>query len=303
MEVIVTGRRLIPLIAFLILFAGCSSSDDGYGDLELTAQNAQPVAAQGLEALTLLEEMSGLVDGFTGMFETQNAQIIPCDTGELDITLTDAVPENEFSTGDSASIEFRTCTFGTGDGALVLSGSLSFTADTVSGSGEGPFAYSLTVEFDDLTVVTPGGTVMVDGGFTMSLSSADGTTLVAVVSGDYLSAIAQGQGATFSGTLTDFFEERTYNSETEAYSYEMGATVVSSWIGGKVTYETTTPFTGIDPDAPDEGVMVVTGANGGTLTITAINSTDVQLVVDTDGEAPPEATIDTTWEFLESLEP
>ena len=297
-----TGIRTLPLLAILAMIGCSGGGSDGYAELTLTEQNAQTVAAQGVGALAVLEQTTGMVDGFSEVFGNPEMLEVPCSSGQAAVTINDMLPEGELSTGDSASISFMSCGIGLGSEAVIMSGSVSFVVNEASGSEGGPFSYSLTVSFDDFSMALPGGSFLVDGGFTMAVNSTDGTTLTSVVNGDYLTIVAQGQGITFSGTLSEFREVRTYNNDTWAYSYELQATVASSLIGGKVVYHTTAPFTGVDPDAPDTGSMDVTGADGGILTINAMNSTDVQLVLDSDADGTPEATINTTWAYLDSVQ-
>jgi hypothetical protein len=45
--------------------------------------------------------------------------------------------------------------------------------------------------------------------------------------------------------------------------------------------------------------MKVTGAEGGTVTLVALNETDVQLLVDIDGDGNTDVTINTTWAVLD----
>jgi hypothetical protein len=285
------------VVALLCLVVGCGGGGGELSTIALNSGNAETVAAQGVGAAQFLMQMSELVGGVSDVIESQNAQTILCDSGNVGININDAVPQNVLSTGDSATITFQACMI---DG-LTLNGTLAFTATQVSGSEPGPFAYVLDVDFNAFTMSAGGATIVVNGGFTIDLSTTDGVSYVAIVSGDSLSAFAQGGGEAFSGTISDFRIERQYNESTGDYLFDVQATVATSEIGGIATYVTATPFTGTDPNGPSAGEYVVTGANGATLTITALGSDQVQLDLDLDGDTVVDWSTVTTWTFLDSL--
>ncbi len=97
------------------------------------------------------------------------------------------------------------------------------------------------------------------------------------------------------------FTEANFPTTATPYSFSATATVASTLAGGSVTFATPTPFTGLGSGNPTAGVMVITGANGGTLTLTArADGTHVGLVFDDDGAGPnpPQTLTDTTWAAL-----
>jgi hypothetical protein len=271
-------------------------------ELTIDAQNAETVAAEGVRAVELLSQMSELVETFSGAIENPSAQvIIPCDTGNVSIAINDVPPLNVLSTNDSASFTFNACVLNAGGAVPVtLNGAMSFTATEVTGTQPGPYSAKLTCSFRALSVVILGATVVVDGGFTLEASTTDGVTFVNAVSGTYFSAFAQAGSEAFSGTIWDFRVERTVDESTGAFSVDVQATFAGSQTNGIVSIVATTPFDGVEPDHPDTGVMVVTGAGGSTLTFTTLDNVDVQLDVDVDGDGTPEVTILTTWDFLDS---
>ncbi|NJN14481.1 MAG: VWA domain-containing protein, partial [Planctomycetes bacterium] len=132
-------------------------------------------------------------------------------------------------------------------------------------------------------MVTLGTTVVVNGAFTHSFSSPDGETLHSLITGDSMSAfIAAGNGASWSGTAQDFRVEREYDTESGSYLWDLDLTVSGSRIPGRIIFDTTLPFTGGEGD-PSSGVLVITGAEGATATIVAIDDIQVQILVDLDG--------------------
>lgn len=293
------SRALLTVFAAAAI--GCTGSD-GEGQLTLTAQNIEPVAGLALDASDMLEGMGDLVEGMT---ETLNpsAQVVPCDMGNMNLQVIDADQDGQLSTGDSASLTFNGCMIDLGGTFLTLNGRLSFTADEVSGAQGGPFTLNLSVDFSGFTMAAAGVTASINGGFTHELSSTDGQNIVSVIHGDYFSAYAGNGTESFSGTLRNFRLERQYDESTGAYLWELDAMVSGSGFGGTVEFDTTVPFTGTDPDYPDAGTLVITGANGGVATVFAVDNVNVRIELDFDGVPPPEVTIDTTWAVIDGDAP
>jgi hypothetical protein len=286
------------LAAVLCLAIGCSESDDEtFAPVTITSANAEMIAQQGVGATNVLMQMSGLVEGYSEIFDNPSPQMVPCDSGNGNLVLNDVDPPG-LSTGDSATLTFNACVLN-GDGIpITLNGTLSFVASDVTGTPPGPFSYALTCSFNSFSINMLGATLIVNGGFTLELSTDDADTYTAVVHGDYFSVYAQAGLQAFSGTISNFHLERTYTESTGTYSVENTATIAGSQLGGEVSFVTTVPFTGADPDDPDAGTLVVTGADGATLTLMALNNVDVRILVDVDGDGETDATIDTTWDVL-----
>lgn len=294
-------RNVFPrtmLAAVLGLVIGCGGSDpETFAPLAITSANAEMVAQQGVGATDVLMEMSGLVEGFSQVFDNPSPQAAPCDSGNGNLVLND-VGDPGLSTGDSASMTFQACVFD-GDGIpITMNGTVSFTATDVTGTPTGPFSYALSCSFNSYSVSVLGITVIVNGGFTLELSTDDADTYTAVVHGAYYSVHAQAGQQSYWGTISNFRLERTVTESTGAYMVNLMATVSGSQIGGEATYETTVPFTGSDPDDPDAGMLVVTGAGGATATLIAVDNVNVQILLDLDGDETTDATIDTTWDVL-----
>jgi len=281
--------------AILCLVVGCGGGGD-VASLVITAQNAETSASQGVGAADFLMSMAELSDEFSGSIESQGALLIPCDAGNVNISINDVGEQNVLSTGDSVSVDFQGCSFVDDD--VTLNGGMSMTASEVTDLGEGVFTVRLTVVFSALTIVSPDGTAVVNGGFTSELSSTDGTTLRSIVSGSSLSAFAEGGGEVFSGSIKDFRLVRQFDTEEEGYLVEIDATISGSELNGQVTYETLVPFQGTGDGDPQSGTMVIHGANGAKVSVVATGEGNVDLRVDLDGDGDTDVTIPTTWDEL-----
>ena len=293
--------RLLPragTAAVLVLALGCGGGG-GSSELVINEQNAAALAASGVGAVSMLEGMSEMVDGMSEVFNPA-AQVMPCDSGNVTLNIQDMGTQG-LSTGDYASLDFNGCVLDFGDGALTFNGMFYLRAEDVTGDPlSGPFTRSFYADYGALTATIFGVTMVIDGGLTASLSSPDGVTLVADVSGGRFSAFAQAGGSVFSGSLNDFRCERTLDTATGAYSVDFEATIYSNELAGSAHFETTVPFTGMGEDHPSAGTFVATGAEGATATLVALDSVNVQILVDADGDGVNETTINTTWDALEN---
>jgi len=286
------------LAAVLGLVIGCSGSDpETFAPVTITSANAEMVAQQGVGATDVLMQMSGLVEGYSQVFDNPAPQLVPCDEGAGNLVLNDVGPPG-LSTGDSASMTFIDCVFDPDGLAVTMNGNISFTASDVTGTPGGPFSYALACSFNSYRVTVLGATVTVHGGFTLELSTTDGDTFTAVVHGDYFSVTAQAGLQAFTGTISAFRVARTYTESTGDYLVNVMGTIAGTRLGGSVTYETPVPFTGTDPDDPMAGTLVVTGAGGATLTVVAIGNDEVEIDVDLDGDGESDGTILTNWTVL-----
>ncbi|MCZ6786135.1 MAG: hypothetical protein O7E54_03115 [Planctomycetota bacterium] len=291
----------IALIAVICVSPlACSSGSDPLGPLTFSAQNAEQVAAEIAGADEMLAGMSDLVDNMAEMLDNPSAQVVFCDSGNVELNLTDLEPLDELSAGDTAEIDFRGCVIELGeDFTMTLNGMLRIEAIVVSGDEEsGVHDVQMRADFTNLSVMLGGAVVSLNGVFCLESSRADGVIVTQVIRGDYFSVFASGGGEVYSGTLRDFRHERTIDTESGDYALSASATASGSRLGGVVTYETTTPFTGTDDDYPDSGEIVYTGARGGTVTVIALNDVDVEIQVDFDGDKSTDLTLNTTWDDL-----
>jgi len=98
-------------------------------------------------------------------------------------------------------------------------------------------------------------------------------------------------------TLYSYLNSQTLDTRVSPSPYTTNAsgTVDSSELGGVVEYSMFPMFQGFDNDYPSSGELLVTGANGATVRLIIIDNVDIRIEFDSDGMAPPDETIDTTW--------
>jgi len=295
----VNRNHLVPravVAAVLFLAIGCGGVTT---EITVSEHNAETLATAGLDAVRMIEDVSGMIDRFSESFFDPAQRLVLCDTGDVAISVNDVGAEG-LSTGDDANVDFNACVVALDDGPLTLDGSLYLRAEDITGDPSGAFTREVYASFDAATVVFLDATVVIDGGITASLSSPDGVTFVADISGDSFSALAQEGDRVFSGSLSDFHGEGRLDTSADTYSVEFEATVYTDDLGGSAHFETTVPFTGAVDEYPSAGTFVATGANGATVTLVAIDNVNVQILIDEDGDGTP-STIDTTWEVLGNI--
>lgn len=200
---------------------------------------------------------------------------------------------NSLTAGDSISATFDTCDDEFG---VLITGTINLTITNFSGDPLLLGAFTLGVR-----VSTPGLLVMdglhseaITGGFTLTSTSPNGVNITDSFSGSSLTITANG----VIGTFTNFNMTATRNISTNAYTFSISGTIASSTLGGSISIQTTNTISGVDPSDPDTGQLVVSGANGTSVTVTVIDSTNIQLDVDEDGDGVADKTINTTWAAL-----
>jgi hypothetical protein len=295
--------RLFPraVTAAALAFAVGCGGGGGAGELTISQQNAEELAAAGVGAVSMLEGMSEMTDGLSELFNP-SAQMMPCDAGNVMLNIYDP-GANGLSTGDYASLDFNSCVIDLGEGALTFNGSFYLRAEDVTGDPlSGPFTRAIYADYG-LTATVFGANMVIDGALTASLSSPDGVTVVSDITGGSFRALAQAGDAVFSGSINNFNCGRSVNTTTGDYSVNFEATVYASGLAGSARFETTVPFTGTGDEHPSAGTFVATGANGATVTLIALDNVNVQILIDADWDGVNETTINTTWDALEGNTP
>jgi len=222
-------------------------------------------------------------------------ETIPClVSGTLTVSGNIADPTlNTLIAGDVMTGTFNSCDDGDG---VVVSGTITLTVQAFTGNlVTPPYSVTVLISFSNLSLTGAGETLSVDGNVTYVESTLDGVVFTDTLSGDSLS-FSESTGDT--GKLTSFVVNSIDDFNTLAYSVDSSGTVATMQLGGSVQYETTTTFEGVGADYPSSGVMVVTGAANSSETITVVNSIDLTIGVDADGNGVIDQTINTTWDAL-----
>ncbi|VAW86059.1 hypothetical protein MNBD_GAMMA16-1675 [hydrothermal vent metagenome] len=193
------------------------------------------------------------------------------------------------SRGDSLTVIFDNC----GNSGTTMSGSISVTFNTdQSDELTAPYNNSMTMVMDKFSVVQPGqATLQAQGDMTIDTSSDDGITVNTSISGTSFSV---GDGSA-TEILANYKFDFTINKATGAYNESIVATIDIRQLGGSVECTTPTLFEGVGDSNPHTGAFKCVGANQSSVTLTAIDSTTVQLEIDTDGDGVADETKTSTW--------
>jgi hypothetical protein len=242
-----------------------------------------------IERLTTLQPQSVVVA--TGVAISQD---IPCELGgSISYVFNDNDGSQLFSTGDSAFITFNNCI----DSGAKFNGAISVSAVAVNGTigvGSGQ-SINATLSFANFKAVEGSVTDTFNGNLTLAITRLDNVVFNANVTGTSFSIDENGHGV----TLTNFALSFQDNKSTQAYSYKSSGTINSAKLNGTATFDTLISFEGTGNANPSKGQMKVTGANASNLQFTVIDSTNVQMDVDANGDGSFETSIKATWSEIE----
>jgi len=236
------------------------------------------------------------------------------------VTISGKVNDQTFTTltpGDTLTLVFKNCNDGDG---LVLNGTMAFEVVSSTGTIDSdpasdnlfipPYNFTFDITLTNLSVTEAGSTFTTNGELTWTETTTDGIFIITDLSGNSLSITTSDT----TDTLEDYLIKATFNQTTGAYTTDSGgddgsgetvccSTLASTALGGTVDFDTTQDFAGVGDNFPDLGEMNITGATvaGGTLpsqvTVQAVDSQCVRLLVDPDGQGVTD-TIVTTWQSL-----
>lgn len=251
-----------------------------------------------------LAPAAGVVGVITG-FPMNNLSCSPSPGvggGTMSMDIQDGGIAGTVGAGDVFVMSFSNCS----DGISTENGSLAFAITGLNGGAMGgtgtpttPLNASFTLTFNNFTSkdIATNLTDAINGDISFSTSD-DGTNTTGTMSGTSLRMDSSADGAFLLTYYSISFTEANVPTTTTPYSFSVSMTIASTVANGSVTVATTTPFTGQGDGDPSAGVMVITGANGSTLTLTALpDGVHVQMVVDQDGAggSSPVSLTDTTW--------
>ena len=232
----------------------------------------------------------------------------PCTAGgSTSMDILDNNNNNTIDSGDVFTMSMSNCN----DGFTTDNGNMSFALSNITagqlatvGTPNNPATASFTLTFNQFSTKNnaTGATDSINGDIVF-YTSDDGTNTSGTMSGASLTTDSSVDGAFSMTNYNINFIEANAPTATSQFSFSFNMTTASVVAGGKITITTTTPFTGVGNGDATTGVMVITGANNSTLTLTArADGIHVGMTVDEDGASGPVAPVnispDTTWAAL-----
>lgn len=220
--------------------------------------------------------------------------------GTMTILLTDTNNNNAFDATDVIDATFASCIEPDAAGTVTTNGVMSITFYSKTSTD-----MSVAVSFSNFSSATtsPAETITLSGSMTMAINDT-GTTLTATISGTTFAMASSVDGSFTMKNYSIGFTGDSPDAVSPTYNYSFTVTMTTNIaaLGGDVDITTPTPFTGTGDSNPTAGVMVITGDNGGTLTLTAQpDGTAVTVVLDTDGASgstAPQTLASTTWDAI-----
>ena len=324
--------HIVGLLSIAFLLAACGDDDDDGGGgsappgatAVVTMDNAPAIAGAALESVRSASQASAdapvsatnagspttlLPTGLkTVVARTMAISVGPetrfCTSGgsfTVSAVVEDpnVILQNGFSSGDEVSIDFSMC-----DESLVIDGVMDggfdLTVVSFTGSLTADFSLDGSMTFRQFSVTTDNRAVSVDGAVEGVLS-ASGSTLSVDPSSNRLNVEvieAIEGGEVFTATLFDFNAVLEIDKLNNQCALSSDGNVQSSAFTGEVSFDTITEFRGNCDRSPDSGSMQITGANGAVIVLTVLDSANVQLEVDLDGDGATDETLTRAWDQI-----
>ena len=268
------------------------ANEGGNGALE-----AQPVAAAAARVLQrvlhqAISERRSIASAMARP-ETESSETDPCGvSGVLMSTWNDVDNNNQLSAGDILTANFQQCQ---DSPTLSINGTLTVTLTGTPAESQ----FTGDAVFQGVVVVSNGVTFTMNGGVALDEEQGDtisgssftvgsaGLTL-AIASTGYSDSIAFDPGMVAASSFL-----------TGTSSLTLTGSFVSQSIGGRVSIATPQPlFQEANAAYPSQGQVLITGASGSTLLVTVLNTTQLQLQVDANGDGTVDGTTTVTWASL-----
>jgi hypothetical protein len=213
-----------------------------------------------------------------------------CDTGTLSFTFNDVDNDLSLSTGDTVSMTANNCVFS----GVTMNGSISLNNVVATGDQlSPPYSLQFTLQTSGFSVSAGGETVAINGGGTIAESTNDDISFTSSFSGSGIEMTVAGETL----TLTDYQINETENQSNGTYTLSIDATISSSSLGGSVRVTTDVALSGLSAFDADTGQLTCVG-NNSSVKLTVIDSLNVQLEVDEDGDGLADNTFTEAWTNL-----
>jgi len=223
----------------------------------------------------------------------------PCSvSGSITTTVSDTDNSQSLSRGDALTLTFNQCQDASDD---VVSGVMIFTIGSVT-SGQSNVQFSGSLAFEQLSASSGTRLANIQGsvGVAATITStsfqialtvgANALTVTSSATG-YLDTIVYEPGMQVTVTATD-------GAVTQS-DVTLNGSFTASSIGGRVVVATVVPLRQVGTDAyPSSGQVLVTGASGTQLRVTALGAASVHLELDANGDGTYERSDVFAWDTI-----
>jgi hypothetical protein len=217
--------------------------------------------------------------------------------GTLTISANDANGNRLVDAGDSVSLTAANCSF---EGQL-LNGQLTLTINSLTGNPDHyPYSLSVTLGFNNLTTQSSSLRTVGNGSLALSIKANAASNQSLALRTSSLSLSSTYGSTTYSKTLTGYdtsVELRPAGSGLTTTTTSVTGTLSSSAFESKtISIATTAPFVRASTQAyPGSGQLVITGAAGAKVRLTATSATTVLIELDADANGSYEASTSRLW--------
>lgn len=327
-------RLVLTLVAASALLVACGGGSDGSApaptpapvstQATLTSANYVAVAQETLSSSAYLADATGLVTGAqvsdsealvrfgqdqlaklprwladapvqaVGAVQSQTEKC--AGGGTLTISANDANGNRLVDAGDSVSLTAANCSF---EGE-VLNGQLTLTINSVTGNLDYfPYGLSVILGFNNLTTQSSSLRTVGNGSLALSIDARAANNQSLGLNTSRLSLSSTYGTTTYSKTLTSYataVELRPAGSGFTTTTSVNGTLSSSAFESKTISIATLAPFVRASAQAyPGSGQLVITGAAGGKVRLTATSATTVLIELDADANGSYEASTSKLW--------
>jgi len=258
---------------------------------DITDQDTPVQAANGVLAAPLTKSLGSV---YSSLRQDAAQTIENCPFGgTVDITQTIANPSAP-TVGDRIVAVFTDCDDGLG---YVLNGTMDITIAALQGDmNTNVFLLGLDVVLTNLEVSYGTEVVTANGSTTITLDSLDFPILTLSIAGTRLQLGAAGELL----TLTDFDHslQTEIGVDPQPHVADVLGRLGSRLLDGTVDYDTTLSIHVSGDSDPHQGEMLITGAGNSSVRVVIVDSSNITLEVDTNGDGVIDDSIDTNWAAL-----
>lgn len=310
-------------IASTLMLAGCGGGTDsidtaGASTLGSTMQsasiihsgNANDVAAQisdaagaGLlnAAMTRLYSAMDKSDALSLLAARALSYNLECNGGgTATITLNVRRPDR-LSSGDSVSINASDCV----QDNDRANGTITVNFDNITGkpSSNSVWNGAMTLNFSDFSFENSVAANTVNGNLALTINQTAPRVATFDLNSNSLQLRRDQGGTVTERTLSDFSTTGSLNSNVLTYrtNFTLAGNNFPRIQDGSYTVRTTTDFVQQKGSSPTQGALTVTASDNSSLNLTALANSNVNVVVDQNGDGTPEQNLTTTWDELKKM--
>jgi hypothetical protein len=259
-------------------------------------------ATTGLIAGSLRQLYAGLnaqpVDNFAaGVTITESYD---CAGGGTISTSVIAAASDRISNGDTLSIIAANCV----EDGDVMNGRIDYGFSNLSGTigSSSAWGAKLTLNFRDFSIKSGGDSISANGDMTLNFNQTSYGVASASVSGSSLQlGETKSDRTVIDYTLTGYSFNFSVNASTVTFGGNFAIRGSSPRLGNvSFTVRSNAQFRAIGAGNPSVGSLTVIAADNSSATVTVLDSTNVKIDLDKNGDGVIEETITTTWADLRS---